>query len=140
MQKRVDRRMRRLIHLFAWFPLIAAILSAGSAVAQKPVPCLANNVIPPGQKTCVAPDGRVFVAPPPAAGPTRGVIVEPPPASGRRSDPSVNATITPTPTLTPTDTNSSSSTSVWWTVGGVGAIAALLTAVAAVINAVRRKP
>jgi len=102
-----------------------------------PVPCLPNNVIPAGHKSCVGSDGRTWVAPPPPQpGASRGVIVPPPPASNPRVTPNE-----PNPSNTEkadkTAPADSDSTSVWWTVGGVAAITALLGAVAALINAIR---
>jgi hypothetical protein len=145
--------MKRLLPLVL---LTAAVLSLVSvAAAQVSVgppsgtrtqggtsdrtPCLPNNVIPAGHTSCVGADGRTWVAPPPSrSDASKGVVVAPPPAANagaNNNEPNLANSRTPVGT----GPTSPPSSSVWWTIGGVGAIATLLTALAALINAVRRR-
>jgi hypothetical protein len=97
------------------------------------VPCLPNNVIPAGHTSCVGPDGRTWVAPPPTrSGGSKGVVVAPPPAAS----PGANSR-EPNPSNRDTSVGTPTSSSVWWTIGGVAAIATLLTALAGLVNAIR---
>jgi hypothetical protein len=153
MQKTVARRTRTQIHLFTCRILLtAALLSLVSVTSAQVsvgppsgsrtngetsdrVPCLPNNVIPAGHTACVGPDGRTWVAPPPArSDASKGVVVAPPPAMGARA-----TSQEPSPPSTPVGMAPTGPTSwsVWWTIGGVGAITALLSAVAALINSIR---
>jgi hypothetical protein len=155
MQKAVSRTAGTPIHLYPCsILLIAAVLSLVSVTAAQTsvgppsgtrtqgetsdrVPCLPNNVIPAGHTACVGPDGRTWVAPPPArSDASKGVVVAPPPAAGARATPQETS---PSNKDTSVGTTPAGPTawSVWWTIGGVGAITALLGALAALINSIR---
>ena len=152
MQKTVARRTKIQAYPILLAAAVLSLISATTAqvTVQAPsktttnertsdrIPCLPNNVIPAGHTSCVGPDGRTWVAPPPARGAANSnVHIGLPPGTSSGASPIV---------ASPPNGNTSggagttgSSSSVWWTVGGVGAIAALLAGLAALINAVRRK-
>ncbi len=140
MKKRLRLVLLAAAVLILFSVTVEQVPPSGAQGTPDRTPCLANNTIPPGHTSCVGPDGRTWVAPPLRMTFSPGGRVVVPPPSASRGDRSRNENMANSPT--PVGTGSagpSSSPSVWWTIGGVGAIAALLTGLAALINAVRRK-
>jgi hypothetical protein len=111
---------------YASILFLAVLFGPNSAHSQRPAPppCGPNHTIPAGYNECKDSDGRTWVAPPPASG--RGVVVDPPP-------PRSSGTDVPAPRATGTG-----SRTTWLTVAGVGALAGLITAIAALVGAFRK--
>ena len=119
---------------------IALLLVAVSGLisvtrASQQVPCLPNDVIPAGEATCRTADGRELVGPPPARRFGDRTIPPPPVAIDEANKRDAEPVKPNTPVDPPL--NPPRSTEVWWTIGGVTAIAALLAAVAGLIKAFR---
>jgi hypothetical protein len=109
--------------------LVLAILLSGAAPlrAANEVPCEANHALPPGHGTCREPNGTILVGPPPAHKPGVAPIL---PAYKP-------GTVVAYPPRTVIEPHPVSSKSTLFTVAGITAIAALITALATLVRAFR---
>ena len=94
------------------------------------IPCGPNHSIPPGYKECIDTGGRVWVAPPPGHGRGRTGVVVPPPGVGQRPN--------QTQTQTQSQPQPPEEHSVWFNIGVITAIAALIAGIAQLIRSLRK--
>jgi hypothetical protein len=123
--KTVSNPFTDLCYLFIVALCLSDVALVNAQRRPTPPPCLPNHAIPPGYQTCRDTDGRVLVGPPPAR---LGTRVGPPPAAGSDQ----------TPFSTKSQSQSPEEHSVWFNVGVIAAITALIAAIAQLIRSLRK--